>query len=449
MTQKIRLLIVATLTATSLLHPTESAHAARPLPKNAADMYRKAFERYKTPDDDKQALLDSFLENVQKSNVKSKSQEEHIQAFREFIGDKIRSNPKFAEYDRFKESLSKLIAGETTPTIPTRDHIRTNGAVIQMALQATLVDKCEWGINWDNEQNALKSSLEIIRHMRKLTELLLADAMVLAYDRQNRRSLERCLASHVLVQHIGDRATIQWLVQMSLERMINTCMTNILPKIADDKRTLAWLRVRLNRLHNNRGSLINTFSWETQLMLNAFDNGTVGSRLDFLWLGDPNDLSDLPQDYEDRSKAYYRKHRVLLTETVRLPYKQGWAKREEIRAELRNRCKTLQDGFTRENLLKSEAIITGLGSAPTNQFVFNMDTQQQTQCNALLSAVSLYLVRARTGRLPDKLPQNLPKDMFSGESFEYRKTPDSFVLKCRGKDLKSNKFHEYEFKVQD
>jgi hypothetical protein len=49
--------------------------------------------------------------------------------------------------------------------------------------------------------------------------------------------------------------------------------------------------------------------------------------------------------------------------------------------------------------------------------------------------------------LPESLPAGLPKDLFSGEDFEYEKTKDGFVLRSRRKDLDRDEIHQYEFKV--
>jgi hypothetical protein len=50
-------------------------------------------------------------------------------------------------------------------------------------------------------------------------------------------------------------------------------------------------------------------------------------------------------------------------------------------------------------------------------------------------------------KLPDEIPADSPKDLFSGKDFEYEKTKDGFVFRCRGKDLFKDEIHEYEFKV--
>jgi hypothetical protein len=64
-------------------------------------------------------------------------------------------------------------------------------------------------------------------------------------------------------------------------------------------------------------------------------------------------------------------------------------------------------------------------------------------------AIEVYLVKARTGQLPEELPEGLPKDPYSGEDFEYEITDDGFTLRCREKDFEYKNVHEYEFKVKN
>ena len=45
-----------------------------------------------------------------------------------------------------------------------------------------------------------------------------------------------------------------------------------------------------------------------------------------------------------------------------------------------------------------------------------------------MASVKIYLLRATTGRLPQKLPEGLPKDPITGENFKYKVTDDGFVL---------------------
>jgi hypothetical protein len=85
---------------------------------------------------------------------------------------------------------------------------------------------------------------------------------------------------------------------------------------------------------------------------------------------------------------------------------------------------------------------------PALNKIFSQKTFVETQANAIKAGIEILLDRARTGRLGDALPTGLPKDEFSGRDFEYEKTKDGFILRCRGKDLDKDEINQYEFKVK-
>ena len=85
---------------------------------------------------------------------------------------------------------------------------------------------------------------------------------------------------------------------------------------------------------------------------------------------------------------------------------------------------------------------------PALSRIASLDIRNRTHFNAVKTALNLYIIRAKTGQLPDELPADMPKDMFSGEEFEYEKTNDGFVLRCQGKDLSKDEIYQYEFKVK-
>ena len=85
---------------------------------------------------------------------------------------------------------------------------------------------------------------------------------------------------------------------------------------------------------------------------------------------------------------------------------------------------------------------------PAVHKVVCMDLKASTHFNAVKTALNLYIIKAKTGGLPDSLPDGMPKDLFSGKDFKYEKTKEGFVLGCRGKDLAKNKIYKYEFKVK-
>jgi len=79
---------------------------------------------------------------------------------------------------------------------------------------------------------------------------------------------------------------------------------------------------------------------------------------------------------------------------------------------------------------------------------YRIHVRQTAQFNAIRAAVEIYLATVKTGQLPDALPDGLPKDPYSSQDFEYQKTGDGFVLRCRVKAIDDNKVWQYEFKVR-
>ena len=59
--------------------------------------------------------------------------------------------------------------------------------------------------------------------------------------------------------------------------------------------------------------------------------------------------------------------------------------------------------------------------------------------NSVKAAVEVYLIVAKTGRLPEKLPEYVPKDPFTGLDFVYETTDEGFTLRCQGDNTYEHK----------
>jgi len=74
---------------------------------------------------------------------------------------------------------------------------------------------------------------------------------------------------------------------------------------------------------------------------------------------------------------------------------------------------------------------------------------RETACfNALKAAIKIYLIKAKTGKLPEKLPDHLPKDPFTGRDFVYEITNEGFALRCQGEDFQGRGKQVLEFKIK-
>ena len=80
---------------------------------------------------------------------------------------------------------------------------------------------------------------------------------------------------------------------------------------------------------------------------------------------------------------------------------------------------------------------------------FERQAWHTARVNNIRAAVGIYLIFAKTGRLPQKLPEHLPKDPFTIENFIYEKTDGGFVLHYGGEDIPDYIIRENEYKIHD
>jgi len=68
--------------------------------------------------------------------------------------------------------------------------------------------------------------------------------------------------------------------------------------------------------------------------------------------------------------------------------------------------------------------------------------------NSIKAAVEIYLIVAKTGQLPEKLPEHLPKDPTTGRNFVYEIMDEGFALRCRDEEFLGDNSRRLEFKVK-
>jgi hypothetical protein len=78
--------------------------------------------------------------------------------------------------------------------------------------------------------------------------------------------------------------------------------------------------------------------------------------------------------------------------------------------------------------------------------MYEIQVRYQAHFNIMKSAIEIYIVKAKTGKLPEKLPEFLPKDPLSGQDFIYEITSEGFSLKTPVDINTRNSIHS-EFKV--
>ena len=138
----------------------------------------------------------------------------------------------------------------------------------------------------------------------------------------------------------------------------------------------------------------------------------------------------------ERSRKYYENYVAGVIAAFDMPYVEGYTS-----------LKDLEEKMLKDAKSNPDVLLTGILAPATNK-IFSLKTRFETHNNAIRAAIELYMIKAKTGKLPDELPAGLPKDLFSSKDFEYEKTADGFILRCQSKDLGRDKVYEYEFKVK-
>jgi hypothetical protein len=95
-----------------------------------------------------------------------------------------------------------------------------------------------------------------------------------------------------------------------------------------------------------------------------------------------------------------------------------------------------------------KGILAGINMKGQINLAYTRQVVEHTaRVNGTKAAVEVYLLRARTGKLPEKLPEHLPKDPFTAQDFKYEITDEGFVLRCEGNEFLFQKEISLEFKV--
>jgi hypothetical protein len=246
-----------------------------------------------------------------------------------------------------------------------------------------------------------------------------------------------------MARHVGDRMLISYLVSTSLNALANKRIEEILSRMPDDLETLTWLKNQIYDITSRVNTLKGAMNSEREIAFQQIRKENIGTILDEM--GDSTDgmskdaiekIRNGDEEFFRASRQYYSNYVTSVQAALDLPYPQSHKQLEQLSEKVEKQA------------ADNPAAILSTALWPAVTRICTLDVKARTQFNALKAAIEVYIVRAKTGRLPEKLPADMPKDLFSGKDFEYEKTKDGFILRCQGKDLDKDEIFKYEFKVR-
>jgi len=350
-----------------------------------------------------------------------------------------RASLNYTTNSTMEKKLSELIKGNIGFDEEIKAYVQSNKIWIKQFVDAGEAPHCDWGIDYSE---GLATLAPPYASLRNIARIVLVQAKIAAESTDYKRALDLCLSVHKAGAHICNaELLISHLVGISLNGTANQCIVDILPQILDSPDMLIWLKNRVYDVSERFPSV--KVSINSDLRICAQDiRKKKAEDIIFEMAGDfiPKDKRQIIRNGDEKffkaNKEYLMEHLASLLTAIDLPYPQSYEQLERLGE---------KPGL--ESKKNPHAILAEILAPPVHKVVC-LDLKARTHFNALKTALHLYVMKARVGRLPDALPEGMPKDLFSGKNFEYERTKDGFILRSQGKDLAKNKIYEYEFKVK-
>jgi len=337
--------------------------------------------------------------------------------------------------DESIESLRKLKKGEIVVNDEIRELVQKNRVIIDCVLDGSEIEMCDWGADLSK---GLDLEVPHLSKIRRMVHLINADAAILIEQGSYADAMDRYASIYEIARHVNDYITVGNLIGVSCNVIANEGFVKIFSNMPIEIEALKMLKIRLSEIDSIPFSMEPAFIGEKQVVLLTLTMEKIGGFVK--WMDPGNEalekiILEADEAFLAKNRAYWNEIMGGMEEAFKLPYAQAFAKMEQL---AKQACS--------ETAIKETPLVsTSLGAWSR---IYSLNIKWQSGYNAVKAAVEVYMIKAKTGKLPDVLPTGLPMDMFSGKAFEYKKTGDGFVLRCPGKDLSKGETYEYEFRVQ-
>jgi hypothetical protein len=339
-----------------------------------------------------------------------------------------------------EQMLSDLSSGRIELNEEIRKLVKNNERAINFAIDASGVTNCDWGMDYSKGMAAV---LPPLHTFKQLARLIIADAEIMTEKGDYKSAIGRCLSVERFARHVSDRNMMNYLFGLAINGEADKCMQDILATMPEDLEMLIWLKNQLAQIDGKSFSFENCVEDANESALSFMIEDNMKGLLPIENWEVPPSVSKTAEKWiraaDERflagNLAYWKRLIAHIEAAVDMPYTKAYA-------ELKRLCEKPE-----KDIIENPNATLTLMLLPAFDRSYSVGIRGENLPNAIRAAVEVYIVKARTGQLPDVLPSGLPKDLFGGEDFEYKKTKGGFVLRCRAKDMDKGKFREYEFKV--
>jgi hypothetical protein len=344
--------------------------------------------------------------------------------------------------ETMENALRDLLKGSIEVDEKIKKFVGKNRNAIDFAIDAANVPNCDWGLDYSQ---GISMVMLPLNSFRKMGRVILGEAEIFAGEGDYKAALEHCLSVKKMARHLSETPLVTFLVAVALDDMADNAIRDTMAAMPGDLEIFNWFRNQLVDLAGRPLSVKAAVSREKKITLVHMQLEKVDEILEVL-----SDESLAPPavrelwiervraadgQFFENNRDYYENWIADIQTAMDLPYPQAYAKLTKLVA------KPQKDATEDPNATLTSVFFPALHK------VYNIKTRSETLSNAVRAAVEIYIIRAKTGRLPSMLPPSSPNDLFSGKDFEYEQTDTGFILRCQGRDLWKDKIHEYQFNV--
>ena len=335
------------------------------------------------------------------------------------------------------DMLDDFRAGKIKANDDIRKYLHDNQPALELLETAAQIPYCDWGHDFSQGFDLLLPELS---KMRSMSYLLLTEVQSLVEKGERKKALDKCLILHKMAQHVGDDTIISFLVGTSMNALANERIQAYLATLPQEPETLTWLRSRITDVASHLGSAKTALNRERDIAGEEIRKDKVSTILAAVQDTDEFTGADTLKEIKNLDEAFFKKSRLYYTDVMNdviaaldLPYQQS-------HTTLRDLIKRVEKDAKEDKT----AILTTI-LMPGAAKIRSVETRKITFFNAIRAALDICIVKAETGRLPKKLPDGLPKDLFSGKDFIYEVTGSGFILRCQSKDIDKGEVYHYAF----
>ncbi len=479
-----------------------------PDPSNAALLYYQAFLLRSEPNEvEKELVLDSAIDQIYEylrgapvefdPNVESRLRqletqlETRLPGSEEMTVDVFRNIMQLQDCRSERERQERL--RDVDPARVIREYISRCREAIDLADAASELSECDWGIQ---HSKGIALALPQLTQLRDIGPVLRADALIHAADGEYQAALTRCLMMRRFAHHIGDDTALLHALSVDMDRLALGGIQTILGYMEPDAPALAWLKHRFaaeshppfppaRRLRMDFAHVLQTvrndekvlpmareatrLKSKIQTLLQEESEGVTGPEIEE-WAEimrlfreepqveaehledrpDPNDLTDeellalAAEPYAEFLEA------SLAVMEGDLPYRDKIAELKRLEEEIRN---LYGDNPAAQRMMlthpdRTLGLSIVIACMTDLAHVYERHVRHMAHVNAVMAGIDIHLVNARQGRLPETLPEGLPKDPFTGRDFHYERGEESFTLSPPDEAIRRDAYSSHRFKVR-